>query len=77
MPTYATNTDLNNFFSSANITDWADKDRDGSLSSQEQLAISDAEITSNLIRLYKALGGGWTSLAPATAANTNLSGNKP
>ncbi|MFA5864477.1 MAG: phage protein Gp36 family protein [Phycisphaerae bacterium] len=39
MPTYATSTDLNNFFSSANITDWADKDRDGSLSSQEQLAI--------------------------------------
>lgn len=31
------------------------------LSVQEQLAISDAEVTSNLIRLYKALGGGWTS----------------
>ena len=26
---------------------------------QEQLAISEAEITSDLIRLYKALGGGW------------------
>jgi NodT family efflux transporter outer membrane factor (OMF) lipoprotein len=32
------------------------------LSLQEQLATSDAEITSNLIRLYKALGGGWVSL---------------
>ncbi len=47
------------------------------LSVQEQLAISDAEITSNLIRLYKALGGGWTSLtAPPATANTNLSGNR-
>jgi len=27
---------------------------------QEQLAVSDREVTSNLIRLYKALGGGWT-----------------
>ncbi|MGH9888052.1 MAG: TolC family protein, partial [bacterium] len=27
---------------------------------QEQLAVSEAEVTSNLIRLYKALGGGWT-----------------
>jgi NodT family efflux transporter outer membrane factor (OMF) lipoprotein len=31
------------------------------LSVQEHLAVSDAEVTSNLIRLYKALGGGWTS----------------
>ena len=46
------------------------------LSVEEQLVISDAEITSNLIRLYKALGGGWTSLVPTTAANTNLSGKK-
>ena len=29
------------------------------LSAQEQLAASDGEITSNTIRLYKALGGGW------------------
>ncbi|MBI4825150.1 MAG: efflux transporter outer membrane subunit [Nitrospirae bacterium] len=35
------------------------------LSLQDQLAGSDAEVTSNLIRLYKALGGGWTSLTPA------------
>lgn len=35
------------------------------LSLQDQLATSEGEVTSNLIRLYKALGGGWTSLAPA------------
>jgi len=27
---------------------------------QEQLAVSESDVTSNLIRLYKALGGGWT-----------------
>jgi multidrug efflux system outer membrane protein len=30
------------------------------LSLQEQLAISNGNVTSNLVRLYKALGGGWT-----------------
>ena len=30
------------------------------LSFQEQLAISNGNVTSNLVRLYKALGGGWT-----------------
>jgi NodT family efflux transporter outer membrane factor (OMF) lipoprotein len=34
------------------------------LSLQDQLAASDGEVTSNLIGLYKALGGGWTSMAP-------------
>lgn len=34
------------------------------LSFQEQLAQSEGNITANLVRLYKALGGGWTSLAP-------------
>ncbi|MBW1925959.1 MAG: efflux transporter outer membrane subunit [Deltaproteobacteria bacterium] len=34
------------------------------LSLQDQLAISEGEATSNLITLYKALGGGWTSLVP-------------
>ncbi|MDZ4149763.1 TolC family protein, partial [Methylicorpusculum sp.] len=29
------------------------------LTVQNQLALSDAEVASNLIRLYKALGGGW------------------
>lgn len=33
------------------------------LSFQDQLHQSDGTVTSNLIRLYKALGGGWTSLA--------------
>jgi NodT family efflux transporter outer membrane factor (OMF) lipoprotein len=30
------------------------------LSAQDQLAISEAKVTSNLISLYKALGGGWS-----------------
>ncbi len=34
------------------------------LSYQDQLAQSEGNVTSNLLRLYKALGGGWTSLAP-------------
>jgi outer membrane protein, multidrug efflux system len=33
------------------------------LSFQYQLAQSDGTVISNLVRLYKALGGGWTSLA--------------
>lgn len=35
------------------------------LAAEDALAISNAQITSNLIRLYKALGGGWQSLLPA------------
>jgi NodT family efflux transporter outer membrane factor (OMF) lipoprotein len=34
------------------------------LSFQDQLAQSEGTVSSNLVRLYKALGGGWTSLAP-------------
>jgi multidrug efflux system outer membrane protein len=34
------------------------------LSFQDQLAQSDGAVTSNLIRLYKALGGGWESTEP-------------
>jgi outer membrane protein, multidrug efflux system len=34
------------------------------LSFQEQLTQSEGTVTSNLVRLYKALGGGWTSMAP-------------
>lgn len=34
------------------------------LSLQDQLAASDAEIAANLIRLYKAAGGGWAVVAP-------------
>ena len=37
------------------------------LSYQDQLAKSDGEVTSNLIRLYKRLGGGWTTISPETA----------
>ncbi len=33
---------------------------------QEQLAISDGAVTSDLIQLYKALGGGWESAVPGT-----------
>ena len=33
------------------------------LSFQEQLALSNGNVTGNLVRLYKALGGGWTSPA--------------
>lgn len=35
------------------------------LSLQDELASSEGEVTSNLIRLYKALGGGWSPLAEA------------
>lgn len=34
------------------------------LSFHDQLAQSDGTVASNLVRLYKVLGGGWTSLAP-------------
>lgn len=42
------------------------------LSTQDQLAVSQAKVTSNLISLFKALGGGWTPghVAPAVATNT-------
>ncbi|MCG6917666.1 MAG: efflux transporter outer membrane subunit [Deltaproteobacteria bacterium] len=36
---------------------------------QDQLAQSDGTVTSNLVRLYKALGGGWTFLQPAADAS--------
>jgi NodT family efflux transporter outer membrane factor (OMF) lipoprotein len=35
------------------------------LSLQDQVAVSDGQVASNLIRLYKALGGGWTPLEPS------------
>jgi len=38
------------------------------LSFQDQLAQSNGAVTSNLIRLYKALGGGWTCLPPSREA---------
>lgn len=32
------------------------------LSLQDQLVVSEGDITTNLVRLYKALGGGWTAI---------------
>lgn len=42
------------------------------LSAQDQLAVSQAKVTSNLISLYKGLGGGWEP-APAAAAASGKS----
>lgn len=36
------------------------------LSVQDQLALSESTVSADLVRLYKALGGGWTSLAATT-----------
>ncbi|MCD6151065.1 MAG: TolC family protein, partial [Deltaproteobacteria bacterium] len=38
------------------------------LSFQDELAQSSGVVTTNLIRLYKALGGGWTTFDPTTVA---------
>lgn len=38
------------------------------ITSEDSLAISDGEITSNLVRLYKALGGGWSVFPAGTTA---------
>jgi NodT family efflux transporter outer membrane factor (OMF) lipoprotein len=38
------------------------------LSLQDQLAQSEGTVTSNVVRLYKALGGGWTSLVAGEAS---------
>ena len=35
------------------------------LAFEESVALSDGAIASQLIRVYKALGGGWSALAPA------------
>ncbi len=37
------------------------------LSFQDQLAVSEGEVTARLIALYKALGGGWGAVAPSAA----------
>jgi outer membrane protein TolC len=34
------------------------------LNIQDQLAASNAQVATNVISLYKALGGGWTTVAP-------------
>lgn len=38
------------------------------ISTEDALAVSDGELTSNLIRLYKAFGGGWSVFPPSTTA---------
>ena len=54
--------ELSNDLYASGLTDFLDVlDAERSLLSlQDQLAVSEAEVTSNLLRLYKALGGGWT-----------------
>jgi NodT family efflux transporter outer membrane factor (OMF) lipoprotein len=39
------------------------------LSTQQQLAISTANVSANLVALYKALGGGWETQLPAATDN--------
>jgi outer membrane protein TolC len=62
--------DLAQFKYQAGLTDFSnvlDAQR-SLLSFQDQLHQSNGTVTSNVIRLYKALGGGWTSMAIAPAA---------
>jgi len=42
------------------------------LSFQDQLARSNGAVTSNLIRLYKALGGGWECTEPGTGTSNQV-----
>ena len=42
---------------------------------EDQLADSDAEITRNLIRLYKALGGGWDNSAKSMGSTEKSDAN--
>jgi NodT family efflux transporter outer membrane factor (OMF) lipoprotein len=46
------------------------------LSFEDQLAQSEGAVTSGLIRLYKALGGGWTPLPPQTAPSPSQPQNR-
>jgi len=43
---------------------------------QDQLAQSEGTVTSNLVRLYKALGGGWTFLQPAADKSNQVAQDK-
>ena len=47
-----------------------------SLSAQDQFAVSQAKVTSNLISLYKALGGGWTPSNAVPVAATQTASSK-
>ncbi|HEY5807058.1 MAG TPA: efflux transporter outer membrane subunit [Povalibacter sp.] len=42
------------------------------ITSEDALAVSDGEMTSNLIRLYKAFGGGWAVFPPPITAAAGL-----
>ncbi len=58
MPTYADQQALQQFFSQASVTDWADKDRDGQLSSSEQQTIDQAlEAAEGIVDSYLSRGG--------------------
>lgn len=50
----------------------ADRSR---LTAEDSLALSNALITTNLIRLYKALGGGWESLLPSNSVTEGIEGS--
>jgi len=41
------------------------------IQTEDALAVSDGQITSNLIRLYKAFGGGWSVFPPAIVQAAN------
>jgi len=48
------------------------------LATEDALAASNAQITTNLVRLYKALGGGWESLLGRAAPEAEAEeGGKP
>ncbi|MDX9787840.1 MAG: TolC family protein [Desulfobacterales bacterium] len=47
------------------------------LSFQDNLALSNRTVTANLVRLYKALGGGWTPLDEGSDVASSLSGETP
>jgi len=78
MTTYAKRADLNRFFSQANVTDWADKDRSGDELSEDELMAIDAVIDAAEAKVDSALtqagydapfeGAGYASLAPKTKA---------
>lgn len=42
---------------------------------QDQLAESDGQVTTNVISLYKALGGGWENLAPQSRRGPGIAGS--
>ncbi len=44
------------------------------LTIQDQLAASNAQVTTNIISLYKALGGGWATLAPEDIHESSIDG---